>query len=886
MRALAKLRLRLRSLLLRDHVESDLSAELRFHLDQQIEENLAAGMAPDAARKAALRTIGGIAQFEEECRDMRGVNVTENLAQDLRYAARAMGRSRAFTAVAVLSLALGIGANTAIFSVLHAVTLRLLPVQHPAELVEFHRGEPGQLQPGGGFSYPIFERLRADNRTLAGMAAVSLTTLRATGTDGGEGVYATGNFYELLGVRSAIGRTFTEADTATPVSVIGYGYWQRVFGGDPGVLGKTLIVEGKPFTIVGVSARGFTGVQPGRMPDFAVPMAFEPYLRRASWLKRPGFNWMAIVGRLKGGVGIEQAQANLDAGFKQFLDDNAGQVESASRERFPRQVLTLSGGGRGLSGLRYQYAKPLYLLMAVAGAVLLLACVNLANLLLARASARRRELAIRVALGAGRGRIVSQLMIEALLLAIVGGGLGIAFARWTSKLLLSLLPGVVVEAGLNGTVLGFTVGVCVASALLFGLGPALRAARVQPGPDLKAGMSGKEAGSGGRLRALFVVTQVAVSLILVVGATLFSTSLRNLLAVDPGFQGSQVVMTSINPGRAGYQGPRLATLYEQIVDRVRHTPGIKAASLSMLMPISGAQWDLPATVEGYPGHPGEDRTTLINGVSAGYFDTLSSAILLGRDFNEHDAGAEAPRVLLINETMARRYFAGANPIGKRVKLGDQPFAEIVGVVKDAKYDTLRETVQPTAYVNCLQLSPLNPSLTLAVRASVGLEEAAPTVRAVLKDVEKNMPVGQFTSLAEQVGKSLMQDRLMATLSGLFGGLALAMASVGLYGVLAYSVARRTREIGIRMALGSNRSGVWRLVMREVLLMVGVGIAVGLPAAMALGQYAAAMLYGLRPSDPWALTVAAMVMLGVAVVAASVPARRASRVDPMVALRFE
>jgi len=887
MRAFHKIRLRLRSLFRRRGLERELEAEIRFHLDRQIEENLVSGMAPDEARRAALCAIGGITQIQEECREMRRVNLIENLAQDLRYGIRILRKSPGFTAVAMLSLALGIGANTAIFSVLHAVSLRLLPVERPRELVEFHRGDPGQEKPGGGFSYPLFEGFRDGNRTLAGVAAVSLTSLRATAANGsaaGEGAYASENFFSLLGVRPALGRTFQESDATIPVAVISHGFWQRVYGGDPAVVGKTLTLEDKPFTIVGVSAAGFTGVQPGRLVDFVVPMTAEPILRPSSWLKRAQFNWMAIVGRLKPGASIEQAEANLDVVFKRQLAASAGGVRDPfNRQKYLQQVLTLTGGERGLSRLRNQYAQPLYVLMAVVGAVLLLACVNLANLQLARAAARRRELGVRVALGAGRWRLASQLMMEALLLAVGGGALGIVIARWTSALLLSFLPNVRLDAGLDRTVLAFNATVCIGASLLFGLGPAIRAAGVRPSPSLR---EAREAGGGGNLRVLFIVSQVALSLILVVGATLFGTSFYNLETLDPGFLRDHVLLVGVSPGKAGYKEARLIAFYQQLLDRLRNTAGVRAAGLSNLTPISGFLWDLPASIQGYAGRAGQNPTTYMNAVSPGYFDAMGMPIRSGRDFNERDSGPDTPRVLLINETMAHQYFDGDNPLGKRVILGDHPPAEIIGVVKDAKYDNLRETVHPTAYVNCLQDAQPNGGLTLEVQAAGRIEDAAAAVRGVLQSVDKNVPLGAVTPLATQVEKSLLQDELMATLSGLFGGLALAMACAGLYGVLSYAVARRTTEIGIRMALGARRSSVLLLVLRETSVLVGIGLAIGVSASIALGRYAAALLYGLKPNSPWAISVAAALLLVVAAVAAWLPARRASHVDPMVALRFE
>ncbi len=897
MTGLRELLLQFRALIRKNRFEDEMDEEMRFHLEKQVEDNIQAGMDPEDARYAALRSFGGVDQIKEECRQMNSVNWLENVNRDLRYAVRMLLKSPGFTVVALLTLALGIGANTAIFTVVNAVLLRRLPVERPQELLELRRGLRGQqTPPGGGFSYPVYKLFRDQNEVFTGIVTASLVQVRAkvsAEAEPVEGQYVSGNFYSVLGVRAAIGRTLAEEDDriedggSPPVVVISYGFWQRAFGQDPSVIGRQLSVEGKQFTIVGVSAAGFSGIQTGRPQEFAIPIVLEPRLRPATWLGNVDFNWLAIVGRVKPGMSARAAEANLNVIYKAHLENRAGTIhDSGSRQRFLAQVISVNNAGRGLARLRDQYAKPLYILMAMVGSVLLIACVNIANLLLARASARRREFAVRLALGASRGRLISQLMTEAVLLALAGGALGLVFAGWTSALLVTFLKGVRLDVHPDATVLSFTGAVCLSASLIFGLVPALRATRAQARLGLE-GVGGRAViGSDSRLRALFIVSQVALSLVLVIGAALSVATLRNLETLDPGFRREHVLLANVNPGRAGYKDARLVTFYEQLLRGVRQLPGVRAAGLSMLTPISGAQVDLPAVVEGYSAGPNEDTTALINQVSPGYFETIGTPIVLGRDFNPQDGDPTSPRVVMINETMARYYFSGANPIGRQVKLGREEPAEIIGVVKDAKYNSLRETTARTAYLNCLQDPKRAASLSLAVQTIGPVPAAVNTIRRTVQTLDAAVPISGFTPFARQVEESLLQEQLMATLSSLFGGLALLMASIGLYGVLAYAVERRTREIGIRMALGACGANVILLVLRETLLLVVIGISLGLPTALALGRFVATLLYGLKPGDPGTLATATALLLGVAVVAGYFPVRRAARLDPMAVLRHE
>jgi len=895
MRVLRTIRLRIRSLVQSRRVDRDLDAELRDHLDRQIECNLAAGLSPAEARAAALREFGNVALIQEQARDTRGLGVIEDTLRDLRYAFRSIRRAPGFTAVAALSLALAIGANTAIFSLVHALLLRDLPIANPRELIEL--GRVGQ-HAAANFAYPLYKRIREENTAFNVVLAMSAGTVRATIRDAERqpiGRYVSGNFFEVLGISPTVGRLLStdddrlDAPGGSTLTVIGYRLWQAEFGGDPSVVGKTLRIDEVPFTIVGVLPRTFDSLIVGRQDDFFIPLASEPQLRRRSWLSSRQANWLAIAGRLKPGISQDAAKANLDVTFGRFLEELASTTTDADAQRRIRaQGLTIGSARAGLSGPRWEFSRPVLLLMGAVSLVLLIACANVVNLLLARGMARRREIGLRLAIGASRGRLVRQLLTESAALGLIGGAAGFAFAIWGTRLIATFMadgdPTITFNIAPDGRVLAFTAAISLGSALLAGLVPALRATRtgVTPGigNDARAPNVSRTATLWTRV---LIAAQVALSLLLLTAASLLVTSLRNLHTFDAGFDRNHVLKMGLSPEKAGYTGDRLLTYYRQVLERARSTPGIRAAGLSLLTPISGGGVDLSFDVEGRP--PERGPSVYVNNVSDGYFAATGTTLLVGRDFTAQDGPSSTP-VAVINDALSRRYFRNENPIGSRVRVGRDEGLEIVGVVANAKYLSLREEDYPTVYVHALQKRDLPWGLTLAVRTSGDPASLATAIRRDVQAVAGTVPISEPSTLSAQIDRSLVKERLMTRILSAFAAVALALASVGLYGVLGYAVTRRTNEIGIRMALGATRGTVLWSVLRESWILVAIGVAIGVPAAIALTRLLSSLLYGVTPTDPWVLSGAVACLFVVALAAASQPAWRALRVDPLVALRYE
>jgi predicted permease len=819
----------------------------------------------------------------------------DDMFQDLRYGVRMLLKHKIFTAVAVLSLALGIGANTAIFSLVDAALLRSLPVRDPEQLhLIVHAGERGVTEVN---NFPFFEHLRNHSQSFAGLLAFNPNQWKVTTGDETEivaGQVVTGNYFSVLGVNALLGRTLTVEDDKVPkghpVAVISYGYWQRRFGKDPAVLGKTITINLTPFTIIGVTPAEFFGLQVGRSAEISVPMAMHSLVGSGANLGERRFWWnLPILGRLKPGVKLEQARAELDLLQQQFLTES-GMRPERRKDFFVRGELVPAHNG--LAELRKQFSSPLKVLMGIVGIVLLIACANVANLLLARATVRQKELSIRLALGASRLRLIRQLLTESVLLALLGGGLGLFFAYWGAQFLLSFIPpkGAPLTLQLNpdARILGFTVTVSLLTGILFGLAPAWRATRGQLNSTLK---DKTHKLSAGRARLGFgkmlIVSQLALSLLLLVGAGLFIRSLQKLRQVETGFNHwEHTLLFSIDCYGTAYKGPKLVALQQELLEKMNVLPGVRRASLSTATPLGGGVDATRLFVVGaVPRSDNEDINVSV--VAPKYFETMGVPLVAGRDFGPQD-GAQAPKVAVVSESMARHYFPNENPLGRRFSLTKQEAGEereIIGVVKDAKFDSLRKENTRIVYL-AHQQDWTRPSINFALRTTGDPAALLATVRHAIQSVGKDIPVTRVRTLAAQLDEVLAQERLVATLSGFFGVLALLLACIGLYGLLTYAVSRRTHEIGIRLALGAQARDVLRLVLGETLRLVLLGVALGLGVAVAATRLISSLLFGLSATDPATLALAALLLIAVAALAGYLPARKASKVDPMVALRYE
>jgi len=875
---------RLRYLFNRRQHEQDLADEMRLHRD--------------LVGRAAGRSFGNVAQLQEASRAVWVWPFLETLAQDTRYALRALRASRGFAATAVLSLALGIGANTAIFSILNAVMLRSLPVEDPGRLVAL------QSEGERDLTNPIWEQVRDHQQALSGTFAFSEDRFDLAA--GGEshfaqGLWVSGDFFRVLGVPAMRGRVFAADDDlhgggpAGPVAVISHGFWKRHFASDPDIAGKTIRLNRYPFTIVGVTPPWFRGLDVDTAYDVAIPIGCEPILHTdRSWLDARSTWWLRILGRLQPDETLQQADAKMRA--------LAPEIDRATlptdwdvddQRQYLQRTFDLLPAATGFSDTGRTYRSALFTLMAVVGLVLLIACVNIANLLLARAAARQREISIRMAIGAARRRVMRQLMSESLLLSLLGAVVGLLFAVWGGQLLVRFLSTAGNELQLDTTpdlrVLAFAMGAAILTGLLFGLAPALRATSVSPNHVLKEHARGMAGGRFGLGRAL-VTGQVALSLMLLVGAGLFLGTLRNLLNTDLGFTRQSILLVRAAMMQSNVPKAERPRVYREIVERLRAISGVVSASSSAVTPISGVGWAHFVQPEGYSPKGRDDALVFFNRVSPRYFATMGTPLLLGRDFSEHDDHG-APKVMLIDEATARRFFAKTNPVGKTIGAPseDQPgkhdVYQVVGVVKDAKYRHVNEAVTPTVYLACAQDTSPWPEVNFEVRSQGPVETSIPAIRAAIGEVNRGISL-EFRNFETQVNNSLLQPRMVALLSAFFGGLALLLAMIGLYGVTAYGVARRQGEIGIRMALGAQPGSVVWLVLREVAAMLAVGTLLGLGASLAAGRLVASLLYGVKPYDWAPLAIAAVVLASAAGMAACLPAHRAACLDPMAALREE
>jgi predicted permease len=1012
----------------------ELDEDIRDHIEQETQDNIERGMTPEEARYAAVRKLGNVTRVKEETREVWSFVWLEQLLQDIRFGLRMLRRSPGFAAVAILTLALGIGANTAIFSLIDAVMLRSLPVENPSQLVLLRWGarnapnihgymssgdcplanlRPGAANPSGcSFSEPMFREIAQAN-LFSGTAAFAnsgrLTVIGNGPATVINGQLVSGDFFRTMGLKAAVGRLFEVADdkpSAAPVAVLNYGYWQSAFGGSREVIGRTMELNSVPFTIIGVAEQRFTGITPGSDYDVWLPLSDAQRITDPTrWQNRSGDAsnwWLTIISRLKPDSQPAQTQAAVSGLFRNEMlhgsvplfhsgetagapgppPDSGGGVRretiiggtpvpgggnaptsmpappphagsgqgpaEARNQMFgapmqqsagnkpvmlpgPRagvpggpRASEMAGGPQtlstaadnpevklvpaqtGLTGARGQYSNPLYVLMLAVGIILLIACANVAGLMLARASARQKEMAVRLALGAGRARVVRQLLTESVMLSVLGGTLGILFAYWGAHAIISFVSSnqprpLGFATGVDLRVLGFTVAVSLLTGIFFGIAPTLRSTRVDLTPTLKDGAgssasSGHASGKWFSIGNALVVAQVALAIVILVGAGLLVRTLQNLRSIDVGFDSHNILVFGIDPTLIGYKGSQVDGFYRDLQGRLSETPGVKSVSYSMVPLLSNR---LNVTMFHWPDTPPDQNSEAdMLGVGPNFFETLHILFLAGRGFNASDfklsasnigdSPTSAPTPVIVNQAFVQKYVGKENPLGKRFGESEadgfrpkSPGFEIIGVVHDAKYNDLRREIHPMMY------TPQSAGgAAFELRTAADPQAILPAIREVVAQVNTNLPLFDVKTESEQIDRLLFQERLVARLSGFFGLLALVLACVGLYGLLSYEVSRRTREIGIRMALGAHRETVLKLVFRQGLLLAIVGAGVGIGVAAGVMRYLASMLYDVHANDPLTMIAVAVLLTVVALAACYIPARRAMRVDPMVALRYE
>jgi predicted permease len=895
----------------RDQFRRELEEEMGMHVELRSLQQMDRGLSPQEARRAAHLKFGNLTRIQEKSVMTWGSEMLESFWSDILYGARALFRSPVLSLVALLSLALGIGANTAIFSLLDAVLLRSLPVRDPQQLILLGTGDASGI--GHSivntelYSYPFYRQLQEKNAVFSSVAAIFSMTdevhgflLNGAGESSTESQLmhvnlVSGTYFPMLGVQAEIGRTLTDADDTSegdhPVVVVSHGFWKRSMASDPSVLHRKIKLGTTIFTIVGVTPAEFFGTRVGESPDMWVPLSMTKLVPPGWDAYNKNFvQSLNVMGRLKPGVSLAEATANVNLLLQQITRGfSDADLSQKNLDRLNKTRVPLTPMANGLSWIRQQFSEPLQILMAVVALVLLIACANIANLLLARSTARSRELAVRQALGARRGRLIRQLLTESLLLALMGGLLGIGFAVVGNRFLLRMVSDgfepLPLNVGLDFRLLGFSFAVTVATAILFGTIPAFRATRLQLNDALREGRGPSGARARSLLSKVLVISQVSLSLLLLVGAGLFLRSLVNLNHMDAGFDRENVLRLQVETDVTGYKedDPRLNALYREIESRVSALPGVKATSFSSFTFHEGS-WNSAVLVPGMPNNA--QITVHQNVVGNGYFDTMRIPLVAGRVFSSSDT-ATSQRVAVISEHIAKTLFPPGNPLGRHFRLGDnkpEHEFEVIGIVKDVKFDSLQEDTENVSYLSYAQ-RPWSFG-DFEVRYAGDFNTVSLAVQQAIKSINHDVRITHVTTLDEQVARSMTNQRLVTQLSGFFGMLAAFLCAIGIYGLMSYIVSRRTNEIGLRMALGAARSNVSWLVMRETLLLAGIGIVIGIPAVLASQRLIANMLFGIKGTDPLSLAGAVAVLLLVAITAGYLPARRASKVDPMIALRYE
>ena len=924
----------------RDRFDRELEIEMRFHLDMKAADQVDAGLTPQDATLRARRKFGNVALLHERSRETWAIRWADELARDVRYSLRMIRKSPVLASVVVLSMGLAIGANTAIFSLVDAVMLRTLSVRNPSELVlfgwssgpnpaiDYHDGSGTDdpktgLEIGSSLTYDEFQRMTVANQSLSDLFAFTPIYRDLNLSAGGQayiatGQYVSGGYYQGLGVNAILGRTITDADDsegAAPVAVISYDCWKRGFRMDPAVIGETARVNAVAFTIIGVTQPGFQGARDvGATVDVSLPLATESLITGQPaddgviWI-----SWLRVMGRLKPGTTIARAHANLEPVYQQAAmeahEAYLAKHPDLRRQEFSTPNLTAVPGGKGEMFARRRYSSQLYLLLVIVGAVLLIACTNTANLLLARSGARSKEMAVRMAVGAGRLRLIRQLLTESVLLSLAGGAAGLILAYWLKDALLNTLPwgnnNGVIDPRLNLTVLTFAAAASIGAGVLFGIAPALKGTRVNPGPALKQSLTIETPGRWGiSAGKLLIVAQVALSLALVIGAGLFLRTLRNLQKVDYGFDAHNVLLFRLNPSMKGYKGENLSNVFEQAFDRISSVPGVKSASMSIYPLLSGGEWfDRGLTVPGAKVQPDQHAAIYLYPVRANFLETMHIPLLLGRSLQDSDV-ANSARVAVIDQSLARLAFGDENPIGRLFSLNDVddpiPDITVVGVAADTRYDDLRRKPPKLAYLpytQCLpKLDKYLGGMTLAVKTAADPMSFVFPIRQAIQSIDGNFAISEITTQQNQIDDSAGNERLLANFTTALGLVALLLACLGLYGVMSYNVSRKTNEIGIRMALGASARRLVAQLMLSTMLTVGIGVALGvggslvasrLLTATAIGLYSdEGLLFGVTANDPLTIAVSALCLLVVASAAAYLPARRTSRVDPLAAVRYE